>query len=176
MRPAPYDLVRSATLVLHIENVWGIRHAWKDGKAKRLEEVLNDVVVGLIEAALQKKAQREKQERERLRQEELERQREAARRRARQERAKVRRLERLREATDEHQRLQESVAHLHDVVGTMDPDTELGRWLSWADDCVRRLDPLTPFREPRPTIRLYYLTSAAGADRSRGAVLRGNRR
>ena len=75
MRPAPYDLVRSATLVLHIENVWGIRHAWKDGKAKRLEEVLNDVVVGLIEAALQKKAQREKQERERLRQEELERQR-----------------------------------------------------------------------------------------------------
>ena len=159
MRPTPYDLVSSGTLVLNIENVWGIRHAWKDGKSQRLEDVLNDVVVGLIEAALQKKAQREEQERERLRQEELERQRKAARQRARQERAKVRRLERLREATREHQRLREFVAQLHEVVGTVGPDTELGRWLSWTDDHVRRLDPLTPFREPSSTIRLYYLTS-----------------
>ncbi len=159
MRPAPYDLVSSGTLVLNIENVWGIRHAWKDGKINRLEDGLNDVVVGLIEAAFQKKAQREEQERERLRQEELERQREAVRQRARQQRAKVRRLERLREATNEHQRLHEFVAHLHDVVGTVDPDTELGRWLSWANDHVRRLDPLAPFQEPNATIRLYYLTS-----------------
>lgn len=159
MRPAPYDLVSSGTLVLNIENVWGIRHAWKDGKTQRLEDVLNDVVVGLIEAARQKKARREEQERERLRQEKLERQREAAKQRARQERAKVRRLERLREATNEHQRLREFVAQLHEVVGTVDPDTELGRWLSWADDHVDRLDPLTPFRKPSPTIRLYYLTN-----------------
>lgn len=159
MRPPPYDLVSSGTLVLNIENVWGIRHSWKDGKTQRLEDVLNDVVVGLIEAALQKKVRREEQEHERLRQEELERQRETARQRARQERAKVRRLERLREATYEHQRLREFVAQLHEVVGTVDPDTELGRWLSWAADHVRRLDPLTPFREPSATIRLYYLTS-----------------
>jgi hypothetical protein len=159
MRPAPYDLVSSGTLVLNIENVWGIRHSWKDGKTQRLEDVLNDVVVGLIEGALQKKAQREERERERLKQEELERQREAARQHARHERAKVRRLERLREATVEHQRLREFVAQLHEVVGAVDPDTELGRWLSWADDHVRRLDPLTPFREPSATIRVYYLTS-----------------
>lgn len=158
-RPAPYDLVSSGTLVLNIENVWGTRHAWKDGKTQRLEDVLNEVVVGLIEAALQKKAQREEQERERLRQEELERQREVVRQRARQELAKIRRLERLREATNEHQRLREFVAQLHEVVGTVDLDTELGRWLSWADDHVHRLDPLTPFRKPSPTIRLYYLTS-----------------
>ncbi len=69
-RPAPYDLVSSGTLVLNIENVWGTRHAWKDGKTRRLEDLLNDVVIGLIEAALQKKAQREEQERRRLRQEE----------------------------------------------------------------------------------------------------------
>jgi hypothetical protein len=72
MRPAPYDLVSSGTLVLNLENVWGIRHTWKDGKTQRLEDVLNVVVVGLIEAALQKKAQREEQERERFRQQELE--------------------------------------------------------------------------------------------------------
>lgn len=46
-------------------------------------------------------------------------------------------------------------------MGTTDPDTELGRWLSWVDDYVRRLDPLTPFREPHLTIRLYYLTSGS---------------
>lgn len=158
-RPAPYDLVSSGTLVLNIENVWGTRHSWKDGKTRRLEDALNDVVVGLLEAALQKKAQREEQERRRLRQEELERQREAARQRARQERARVRRLERLWEAANEHQRLRAFMAQLHDVVGSVDPDTELGRWLSWADGHVNRLDPLTPFREPSPTIRLYYLTS-----------------
>ena len=35
----------------------------------------------------------------------------------------------------------------------------MARWLSWADDHVRRLDPLAPFRKPSATIRLYYLTS-----------------
>ena len=159
MRPAPYDLVSSGTLVLNIENVWGIRHSWKDGKTHRLEDVLNDIVVGLLEAAIQKKEQREEQERERLRQEELERQREAARQRARQELARVRRLERLREATNEYQRLREFVTQLHKVVGVVDEDTEMARWLSWADDHVRRLDPLGPFRKPSATIRLYNLTS-----------------
>ena len=159
MRPAPYDLVSSGTLVLNIEHVWGTRHSWKDGKTRRLEDALNDVVVGLIEAALQKKAQREERERERLRQEELERQREAARQRARQERARVPRLERLCEATNEHQRLRAFVDKLHDVVGSVAPDSELSRWLSWVDSHVSRLDPLTRFREPSPMIRLYYLTS-----------------
>jgi hypothetical protein len=165
MRPAPYDLVSSGTLVLNIENVWGARHAWKDGKRRRLEDALNDVVVGLIEAALRKKAQREEQERSRLRQEELERQREAARQRARQERARVRRLERLWEAANKHQRLRAFVAQLHDVAGSVDPDSELGRWLSWADSHVRRLDPLAPFREPSATIRLYYLTNGSAVSR-----------
>jgi hypothetical protein len=159
MRPAPYDLVSSGTLVLNIENVWGTRHAWKDGKTQRLEDVLNEVVVGLIEAALQKKAQRVEQERTRLKQEELERRREEARQRERQERARVRRLERLLEASNDHRRLREFVAQLHEFVGAVDQDTEMGRWLSWADDHVQRLDPLTPFREPSATIRLYYLTT-----------------
>jgi hypothetical protein len=48
---------------------------------------------------------------------------------------------------------------LHAAAGTVDPDSELGRWLSWADGHVGRLDPLAPIRAPRSTIRLYYLTS-----------------
>lgn len=77
-RPTPYDLVSTGTLVLNIENVWGVRHTWKDGKTQRLEDVLNDVIVGLLEGAFKKKAQREEQERARLKAEEIERQREAA--------------------------------------------------------------------------------------------------
>jgi hypothetical protein len=60
MRPPPYDLVSSGTLVLTIENFWGARRMWKDGKRQRLEDVLNSVMAGLIEAALYKKAAREK--------------------------------------------------------------------------------------------------------------------
>ena len=32
MRTKPYDLVASGTLVLTIENVWGVRHTWKELK------------------------------------------------------------------------------------------------------------------------------------------------
>lgn len=77
-RPTPYDLLSTGTLVLNIENVWGVRHTWKDGKTQRLEDVLNDVIVGLLEGAFKTKAQREEQERARLKAEEIERQREAA--------------------------------------------------------------------------------------------------
>ena len=104
-RPAPYDLVSAGTLVLNIENVWGVRHTWKDGKTQRLEDVLNDVIAGLLEAAFQKKEQRDEQERERLRAEEIGRQREAARQRFRQERARVRRFDRLKVACREHEDL-----------------------------------------------------------------------
>jgi len=158
-RPKPYDLVASGTLVLTIESVWGVRHTWKEGKTQRLEVVLNDVIVGLLEAAFQKKARRAELERERLKAEELERQREVARQDWRQERARIRRLERLREATGEHQRLHEFVVQLRDTIGDVDADSEIGRWLTWADDHVRRLDPLNPFRAPQATIRLYYLGS-----------------
>ncbi|MFA5909925.1 MAG: hypothetical protein WC815_14190 [Vicinamibacterales bacterium] len=58
MRPTPYDLVASGTLVLTIEGVWGVRHTWKDGKTQQLEAALNDVIVGLLDAAFQQNARR----------------------------------------------------------------------------------------------------------------------
>src|SRR5205085_2597989 len=90
---------------------------------------------------------------------EAERRREIVRQRERQEHAKVRRLERLREATDEHRRLREFVVTLREAIGIVDVNTELGRWLTWADEHVQRLDPLEPFRNPHATLRLYHLTT-----------------
>jgi hypothetical protein len=164
MKPAPYDLVSSGTLILNIENVWDIRHTWKDGKTQRLEEVLNDVVVGLLEAALQKKERREEQERERLRVEEIERQREVARQRFKQERARVRRFERLRAASREHDDLLAFLGQLQITVGEVDERSEIGRWLEWASGYLKRTDPLQPFRAPAESLRLYHGTSSRTAD------------
>jgi len=47
--------VSAGTLVLNVENVRGVRHTWKDGKTQRLDNVLNDVVVGLLEAAFRRR-------------------------------------------------------------------------------------------------------------------------
>lgn len=44
-------------MVLNIEGVWALAPSWKDGMTQGLEDVLNEVIVGLIEAALYKKAQ-----------------------------------------------------------------------------------------------------------------------
>jgi hypothetical protein len=163
-RPAPYDLVSSGTLVLNIENVWGVRHTWKDGKTQRLEDTLNDVIIGLLEGAFQKKAQREEQERERMRAAEIERQREAARQRYRQERARVRRFERLREACSEHENLQALLEQLRVVVGAPGEETELGQWLRWATGYVKQIDPLRPFRDPAPALKLYHGTTSRIAE------------
>jgi hypothetical protein len=163
-RPAPYDLVSSGALVLNIENVWGVRHSWKDGKTQRLEEILNDVIVGLLEAAFRKKAQREQQERERRRAEALERQREAARQRHRQERARIRRFERLRAACREHQDLHAFLNELCSTVGTVGEQTELGQWLSWATGYIKQIDPMRPFRNPASLLRLYHGTTSRTAE------------
>lgn len=163
-RPAPYDLVSTGTLVLNIENVWGVRHTWKDGKTHRLEDVLNDVIVGLLEGAFQKKAQREEQERARLRAEEIERQRETARQRFRQERARVRRFDRLKAACREHEDLLAFLEQLRSSIGAVEEQSEIAQWLVWATGYVSQVNPLRAFRSPAPSLRLYHGTTGRAAE------------
>lgn len=167
-RPTPYDLVCTGTLVLNIENVWGVRHTWKDGKSHRLEDVLNEIIVGLLECAFQKKSQRAEQERARLKAEEIERQREAARQRVRQERARVRRFERLKAACREHEDLLASIEQLRSSIGAVEEHSEIAQWLVWATGYVNQTDPLRPFRDPAPSLRLYHGTTS----RTAGEIMR----
>ena len=167
-RPTPYDLVSAGMLVLNVENVWGVRHTWKDGKTQRLEDVLNDVIVGLLEAAFKKKAQREEQERARLRAEEIERQREAARQQFRQERARARRFERLKAACREHEDLVAFLEQLRSTIGAVEERSEIAQWLVWATGYVNQIDPLRPFRGPAPALRLYHGTTS----RTAGEIVR----
>src|SRR5262249_51453190 len=112
-----------------------------------------------------KKAQREQRERERLRAAEIERQREAARQRYRQDRARIRRFERLREACSDHENLQAFLKQLRGSIGTVEPETEVARWLEWANEYVNQLDPLERFRNPAASLRLYHGTTNRTAEK-----------
>lgn len=163
-RPAPYDLVSTGMLVLNVDNVWGVRHTWKDGRTQCLEEVLNDVILRLLEGAFLKKAQREERERERLRAEEIERQREADRQRFRQERARIRRFDRLKAACREHEDLLAFLQQLRSSIGAIEERSEIAQWLVWATGYVNQIDPLRPFRRPAPSLRLYHGTTSRTAE------------
>lgn len=163
-RPPRHDLVSTGILVLHAENVWGVRHTWKDGKNRRLEDLVNDVIVGFLEAALYKKAQRAAQERERLRAEEVARQREAARQLVQQERARARRFTRLKAACREHEDLRTFLEQVRSTVEPVEAQSELAQWLEWAAGYVNRVDPLRPFRNPSPVLRLYHGTTSRSAE------------
>ena len=163
-RPAPYDLVRTGTLALNIENIWGVRRTWKDGKTQRLEDIVNEVIVGLLKGALHKKAQRDEQERARVRAEEVERRREAARQRFLQERARVRRFDRLKAACREHEDLLTFLEQLRSSIGAVEERSEIAQWLAWATGHVNQIDPLRPFRNPAPSLRLYHGTTSRTAE------------
>src|SRR5262249_30644478 len=60
-----WDFVRTGLLALEIENhyVKGLRRSWNDGKRQRLEDVIEDVVIGLIAYAAGLKLRNEENER-----------------------------------------------------------------------------------------------------------------
>jgi hypothetical protein len=48
------------------------------------------------------------------------------------------------------------LATLRDTVGTIDSDSELARWLEWADAYVEGSDPLERFRSRAQNVKLYF--------------------
>lgn len=158
-----FDLVPSSRLALLITNVRGVRQRWTESSAARAEDSLNKFIIGLIRAALALKQQRaeaeqrerEHQESERLRRE-AEARAEAARLRWREEQAKIQRLERLSEVFERYKRLQSVVSELRSTIGSVEGDSHLGKWLSWAGDHLERSDPFRALRDRGTTIELYY--------------------
>ena len=151
-----FDHVDSGELELKLENTWGTRHLWRDGKRQQLEQLLNDVIEGLIGAALRTQERAAQQEREQRARAEAERRRQEAERSRREERARIRRLERLHAATERHEELERFVARLHDVVGSVAADTQLGEWLAWSRAYIERCNPLRELREHGSTLTLYH--------------------
>jgi hypothetical protein len=158
------DSVPTGSLSLAITNVRHVRQRWSESTGRPLESLLNRFLVGLVRAALGLKKQRadaerrerERQEEEKKRLEEARRQ-EAAEQRWREEQAKVERLERLADLWQQNQRSRQLIAAVKDAVGAVETESELGRWLAWADRRAESSDPLRRLRERSgKTIALYY--------------------
>jgi hypothetical protein len=155
-RPPKFDQVHSGDFELKIENVWGVRHSWSDRRRQRLEETLNEVLEGLIRAALLELERQAQRERERAEREKAEKRRAEAELRRREERARARRFDALIDAADDYDRATAFLTRLREAIGPVVEDSDLGRWLGWVAERVERLDPLRRFRDRETTIELYF--------------------
>lgn len=122
------------------------QRTWRDGKSRRLEDVLNEIVIGIVAAAEQRRenilrferAQEESRQAqlrswERLRKQE-------------EEQARTAELERNAAAWAKSQQIREFVAAVRERIseGEDPADNSEGaeRWLTWALEHAERLDPL----------------------------------
>lgn len=150
--------VPSGRLVLEIEwpaGYWslGCRHTWRDTEKHTLGGCLNRIVAGLVQTAARVKVEQEKQQRreqegraEEARRQEEARRRAEARARVEAERARVAELRQQAKDWRESQELRAYVEaarqkHLADR-GSIEPESDFGRWLEWATRQADRLDPL----------------------------------
>jgi hypothetical protein len=140
-----YDYVATGRLVFRIPQAYhGVRASWADGAKQRLEECLNDMVVGIVAAAEALKALRLEQEarhREYLAAEER---RQEAERKRQEESARIRALESSviawRRAATIRQYV-EAMREAAEASGVADADSPLTEWLRWAESYADRVDP-----------------------------------
>jgi len=140
-----YEATGRLSLII-VESYLNVRGKWNDGARQRLEEVLNDVIVGLVAASEAMKARRARWE-----QAELERQSEEARRKEREERqrrenARVRALDLDMRLLRKARAVRDYASHMRAAAITAEAagaphDEQLRAWLSWADGYADRPDP-----------------------------------
>ncbi|MDY6954494.1 MAG: hypothetical protein SWE60_23565 [Thermodesulfobacteriota bacterium] len=143
-----YDYIPTGNLVLGVD-VWltgNFRKTWAAGSSQRVENMLNDFVVGLIKIADIKRQNRlEREERERRRFEEQKRREELERERL----AEAKRrsgLENQARRWNQSKQLRAYIEEVHrkakNETLSMDSRAKLEHWLNWATEHADRLDPL----------------------------------
>lgn len=132
-----------------LEILWGLRgefrRSWNDGRRQRVEEVLNDFVVGLVRAAEARRRWEEELEADRQRREAAEEARRLRERERALESARSLELRRQALAWENCQRLRAYVAAVKEAAaqgGEMLGNEALEVWLSWAEGYVEQNDPL----------------------------------
>ena len=124
----------------------GLRKTWSDKKTAKVEECLNEFVVGLLKVGAAVKAYRAKQEEEsRLRREAEQRRYEEAQKQE-QELARRRALEQEAVNWAKAQQLRTYLSAVKDMLttkhGHIQPGSPADQWLIWAHQHADRLDPL----------------------------------
>jgi hypothetical protein len=140
-----YDYVPTGRLVFRIPQPYlGVRASWADGAKQRVEECLNDIIVGIVAAAEAMKARRLEQEarhREYLAAEER---RQQAERKRQEEAARILALEASlvawRRAAAIRQYI-DAMRQAAEASGAVDEDSALAEWLRWAEGYANRVDP-----------------------------------
>ena len=166
-----YDYTPTGRLTLRIlHDYLNVRRSWGDGAKQRVEDCLNDVVVGIVAAAEAIKAQRietEARHREYLAAEE---QRRLAQQRREEEAGRVRALDASFTAWRKSEVIRQYVRAMREsaeAAGLLRDDTPIADWLRWAAGYADRLDPTqqTPQvpADPEPHRWPGYYRGAAGS-------------
>jgi len=146
-----YSHKPTGSLTIHVEtDFWaqGYRKRWGDGNKHRLEDRLNTLVAGLLNAAYfgkQARLAREKQKQEWADREN--RAHEEEKRRG-EEKARVDHLDRVLGAWKKSKEVRELVSAVEAAEKgrgrSIDPESDLGKWLKWAREHADAIDPTFP--------------------------------
>lgn len=143
-----YEYIPTGTLMLKITE-WGtdgLQKTWSDGKTTKLENCLNDFVVGLLNVAEAVKARRLKQEQEEQLRREAERRRQEEAIKRQEELDRLQALEQEAANWAKAQQLRTYLSALKDMLttkhGEIQPGSQADQWLIWAHRHADRLDPL----------------------------------
>ena len=143
-----YEYKPTGTLMLKITE-WradGLRKTWSDGKIIKLEEYLNEFIVGLLKVAAAVKAYRAKQEEEERLRREAERRRYEEAQKREEELARQRALEQEAANWAKAQQLRAYLSAVKAILtvkhGRIQSGSPADQWLTWAHQHADRLDPL----------------------------------
>lgn len=148
--------VPSGELALRINNVhWGeIRRTWSDGKKVRLQDCLNDFMIGLIRASGVLRSVKLKREIEKREWEEQERERVEKERKVQEEQERFRTF--MMDVENWHKSIK--IRAYIDAVrekairgqGAIAPGSQIEKWLAWATQEAEKIDPLNKNTDPLP--------------------------
>lgn len=132
------------------ESYLSVRSKWSDGARQNLDEMLNEIVVGLGDAADAMKSRREAFERAERERQAAETKRREAEERARRERGRTRALQQEVRSLQQSLAVREYVAAMRKAAdaANLPPEHELRAWLEWAERYADRLDPTKDLRVP----------------------------
>lgn len=138
--------VPSGELSLEIKSWGSPRKRWSDGKKQRLEDCLNSFIVALIKTAVEIRTRANERKIEAQRREEQERQRIELARRRQEEEEKIRDLMKKAEDWNKSQQIRAYIQAVRieaiQKYGRIDSESELAKWLTWAEQQADMLDPV----------------------------------
>ncbi len=145
-----YDLIPSGRFFLTITSYIGenSRRAWSDGAKHKVEDCLNDFIIWLMKGAVIDRARdlkRAHEENERI---ELIRRREEEARKQEEEKKRIQALISEAQSWKQSQLIREFIEAVRtkgiEKYGQIAADSDLEKWIKWANQVADRIDPLVP--------------------------------